>query len=98
MANAFWMILHILRIQDLFDIAIIAILIYLYVMLVWFMEAASRFVMVGIELLGAVYISPAERLNQFRYHDNWLQNLLISAFFGRVSLIRYFSFDKPFNG
>jgi hypothetical protein len=23
--------------------------------------------------------SPAERLNQFRYHDNWLQNLLISA-------------------
>lgn len=23
--------------------------------------------------------SPAERLNQFRYHDNWLHNLLISA-------------------
>jgi len=23
--------------------------------------------------------SPAERLNQFRYHDNWLQNLLVSA-------------------
>ena len=23
--------------------------------------------------------SPAERLNQFRYHDNWLQNLLTSA-------------------
>ncbi|MCI5136397.1 MAG: hypothetical protein D3920_15320 [Candidatus Electrothrix sp. AW2] len=23
--------------------------------------------------------SPAERLNRFRYHDNWLQNLLISA-------------------
>ncbi len=23
--------------------------------------------------------SPAERLNKFRYHDNWLQNLLISA-------------------
>ena len=23
--------------------------------------------------------SPAERLNQFRYHDSWLQNLLISA-------------------
>jgi hypothetical protein len=23
--------------------------------------------------------SPAERLNQYRYHDNWLQNLLISA-------------------
>ena len=23
--------------------------------------------------------SPAERLNQSRYHDSWLQNLLISA-------------------
>lgn len=25
------------------------------------------------------YRSPAERLNQQRYHDNWLQNLLVSA-------------------
>ena len=24
-------------------------------------------------------LSPAERLNKFRYHDNWLQNLLVSA-------------------
>ena len=23
--------------------------------------------------------SPAERLNQFQYHENWLQNLLISG-------------------
>lgn len=26
--------------------------------------------------------SPAERLNKFRYHDNWLQNLLISGSLG----------------
>ena len=26
--------------------------------------------------------SPAERLNGFRYHDNWLQNLLVSASLG----------------
>jgi hypothetical protein len=26
--------------------------------------------------------SPAERLNKYRYHDNWLQNLLISASLG----------------
>jgi hypothetical protein len=26
--------------------------------------------------------SPAERLNQYRYHDNWLQNLLVSASLG----------------
>ncbi len=28
------------------------------------------------------YRSPAERLNQFRYHDNWLHNLCISASLG----------------
>jgi hypothetical protein len=28
------------------------------------------------------YQSPAERLNVFRYHDNWLQNLMISASLG----------------
>jgi len=27
-------------------------------------------------------LSPAERINQFRYHDNWLQNLLISSSLG----------------
>jgi hypothetical protein len=26
--------------------------------------------------------SPAERLNQHRYHDDWLQNLLVSASLG----------------
>ena len=26
--------------------------------------------------------SPAERLNQFKYHDNWLHNLFISASLG----------------
>jgi hypothetical protein len=28
------------------------------------------------------YLSPAERLNRFRYHDTWLHNLLISASLG----------------
>ena len=27
----------------------------------------------------AGFASPAERLNRFRYHENWLQNLLISG-------------------
>jgi hypothetical protein len=29
-----------------------------------------------------VWRSPAERLNRHRYHDDWLQNLLISASLG----------------
>jgi hypothetical protein len=28
------------------------------------------------------YQSPAGRLNSFQYHENWLQNLLISASLG----------------
>jgi hypothetical protein len=28
---------------------------------------------------GGQWRSPAERLNQHRYHDNWLHNLLVSA-------------------
>jgi hypothetical protein len=28
------------------------------------------------------YLSPAERLNKFRYHENWLENLMISASMG----------------
>jgi len=28
--------------------------------------------------------SPAERFNKHRYHDNWLQNLLISSSLGGI--------------
>jgi diadenylate cyclase len=54
MTNAIWDIVYNIRVQDLLDITIIAALIY--GILVWFKEAASRFVLVGIGLLGAVYI------------------------------------------
>ena len=53
MFNGFGTILHAFRIQDFFDIAIVGILIY--ALLVWFKKTASRFVLIGIILLGAVY-------------------------------------------
>jgi hypothetical protein len=34
--------------------------------------------------------SPSERLNKFRYHDNWLENLLISTSLGKL----YYAFPK----
>lgn len=37
------------------------------------------------------YLSPAERLNQHRYHDSWLQNLLVSA------SCNGYRFHKPHN-
>lgn len=36
----------------------------------------------GIAMKNNGWRSPAERLNQRRYHDNWLQNLLVSASLG----------------
>jgi uncharacterized protein (TIGR00159 family) len=54
MSHAIWDIIYNIRIQDALDIIIIAALIY--GILIWFKEAASRFVLVGIGLLGAVYI------------------------------------------
>ena len=47
-------IIHGFRVQDLFDILIIATLIYFF--LIWFKDTASRFVFVGITLLGVIYI------------------------------------------
>jgi uncharacterized protein (TIGR00159 family) len=48
------MIPHGFRVQDLFDILIIATIIY--GLLVWFRDTASRFVLGGISLIGIVYI------------------------------------------
>jgi diadenylate cyclase len=53
MVEGFRAILQSLRIQDFFDILIISILVY--GILIWFRKTASRFVLVGIALLGIVY-------------------------------------------
>jgi diadenylate cyclase len=72
MSNALWTILDNVRIQDLLDIVIISALIY--VILVWFEKAASRFVLVGIGLLGAVYILS-------RVFELYLTAVVLQAFF-----------------
>jgi len=54
MLNDLLMIPHGFRVQDLFDILIIATIIY--GLLVWFRDTASRFVLGGISLIGIVYI------------------------------------------
>jgi uncharacterized protein (TIGR00159 family) len=49
----FTTLLHHFRIQDFFDILLITFMIY--GLLVWFRDAASRFVLVGIGILGIIY-------------------------------------------
>ncbi|NVM21245.1 MAG: DNA integrity scanning protein DisA nucleotide-binding domain protein [Desulfobacterales bacterium] len=72
MINALWTILDSIRIQDFFDIAIISIMIY--GLLIWFKETASRFVLVGIGLLGAVYILS-------RFFQLYLTAVVLQGFF-----------------
>jgi diadenylate cyclase len=60
------------RIQDFFDILIITSLIY--VILIWFKNAASRLVFVGISLLGGIYIIA-------RLFNLYLTTLALQGFF-----------------
>ena len=54
MLNELLMIPHSFRVQDFFDILIVATIVY--GLLVWFKDTASRFVLGGISLIGIVYI------------------------------------------
>jgi uncharacterized protein (TIGR00159 family) len=60
------------RIADFFDVAIISVLIYL--MLIWFEATASRFVLLGIFVLGIVYILA-------RLFNMYLTAMVLQAFF-----------------
>ncbi len=60
------------RVQDLFDILIIGSLIY--VLLIWFKNTTSRFVFVGIILLGAIYFLA-------RLFSLYLTSMLLQGFF-----------------
>lgn len=60
------------RVQDFFDILIITTLIY--VILIWFKNTASRFVFVGISLMGGIYILA-------RLFHLYLTTLVLQSFF-----------------
>jgi uncharacterized protein (TIGR00159 family) len=74
------------RIQDFFDILIIATLIY--VVLIWFKDTASRFVFAGISLLGVVYIFA-------RLFHLYLTSLVLQGFFAilLIALVVIFQED-----
>ena len=61
-----------LRIQDLFDIIIVSIMIS--AILIWFKDRASRFVFVGISLLGIVYVIA-------RFFQLYLTTVVLQGFF-----------------
>ncbi len=60
------------RIQDILDIAIISVMIS--ALLIWFKDRASRFVFLGITLLGAVYLLA-------RFFQLYLTTVVLQGFF-----------------
>ena len=61
-----------IRIQDILDIAIIAAMIF--ALLTWFKTRASRFVLIGILLLGGVYLVA-------RFFQLYLTVIVLQGFF-----------------
>lgn len=85
MMDNIWNVFYSLRIQDIFDIAIISVM--LSVLLVWFRDRASRFVFVGISLLGIVYILA-------RFFQLYLTTIVLQGFFAILLFVLVVIFQE----
>src|SRR4030066_574346 len=74
-----------LRIQDVLDIAIIAIMLFAF--FIWFKNRASRFVLIGIILLGGVYIAA-------RFMQLYLTTIVLQSFFAIVLFVLVVIFQE----
>ncbi|MCX5839431.1 MAG: diadenylate cyclase [Deltaproteobacteria bacterium] len=77
--------LHTVRIQDILDIIIISVMIS--ALLVWFKDRASRFVFLGITLLGVVYILA-------RFFQLYLTTVVLQAFFAILLFVLVVIFQE----
>jgi diadenylate cyclase len=78
-------ILHNIRIQDILDIAIISVMIS--ALLIWFKDRASRFVFLGITLVGAVYLLA-------RFFQLYLTTLVLQGFFAILLFVLVVIFQE----
>jgi uncharacterized protein (TIGR00159 family) len=78
-------IINNLRIQDLFDVLIIWVM--TSVVLIWFKERASRFVFVGIGLLGVVYLAA-------RFFQLYLTTVVLQGFFAILLFVLVVIFQE----
>ncbi len=74
-----------LRIQDIFDILIIWIM--ASVVLIWFKERASRFVFIGIGLLGVIYLAA-------RFFQLYLTTVVLQGFFAILLFVLVVIFQE----
>jgi diadenylate cyclase len=73
------------RIQDILDMAIIALMIF--ALLTWFKTRASRFVLIGITLLGIIYIAA-------RFFQLYLTTIVLQGFFAILLFVLVVIFQE----
>jgi uncharacterized protein (TIGR00159 family) len=74
-----------LRIQDVFDIAIISVMIS--ALLIWIKDRASRFVFIGISLLGFIYVVA-------KYFQLYLTTVVLQGFFAILLFVLVVIFQE----
>jgi len=78
-----------IRIQDVLDVAIIAAMIFAFLM--WFKTRASRFVLIGILLLGGVYLAA-------RFFQLYLTVIVLQGFFAILLFVLVVIFQEDLRG
>jgi uncharacterized protein (TIGR00159 family) len=73
------------RIQDILDMAIIAVMIF--ALLTWFKARASRFVLIGIILLGGIYLAA-------RFFQLYLTTIVLQGFFAILLFVLVVIFQE----
>jgi uncharacterized protein (TIGR00159 family) len=85
MIDSIWTLLQSIRIQDIFDIAIISVMIS--ALLIWFKDRASRFVLLGISLLGFIYIVA-------KFFQLYLTTVVLQGFFAILLFVLVVIFQE----
>ncbi|MGA2331367.1 MAG: diadenylate cyclase [Syntrophales bacterium] len=85
MIDSVWSMLQSLRIQDILDIAIISIAISF--LLIWIKDRASRFVFIGISLLGFIYVIA-------KFFQLYLTTVVLQGFFAILLFVLVVIFQE----
>jgi len=89
LANSAFAMIKSIRIPDVLDMAIIALMIL--ALLTWFKTRASRFVLIGIILLGGVYMAA-------RFFQLYLTTIVLQGFFAISLFVLVVIFQEDLRG
>jgi diadenylate cyclase len=89
LANSAFAMIKSIRIPDILDMAIIALMIF--ALLTWFKTRASRFVLIGIILLGGVYMAA-------RFFQLYLTTIVLQGFFAISLFVLVVIFQEDLRG